>query len=260
MKKKISYSGFILLVIALGLAGWLFHCRNGAPPRSDAEKITPPTQEDNPHPNSKREYTQEEKKQIHLAMIEKNPELWRSRYTLGGIYLQEGDYKKAAEQFKVIIKIRPQMVYAYNALGMCYLNLGKNTEAITVWEKSLKIDPDNASARDLIARIEKTEERAQQRRHLEKTVEKDPEQADAWSRLGNIYLKEKLYDRAINALKKASQLKPEQPDYLYRLGQAYHRTRYYDKAEVPLKKARILDPQNDKIENLLQDVLAKKAK
>jgi cytochrome c-type biogenesis protein CcmH/NrfG len=248
MKKGIFYSVFALLVIASGIAGWYVYSRDHEPPPKSVEKETL---------TKERKYTQQERKQILQAMIERNQELWRERYILGGIYLQEMDFERAGEQFKKIIKIRPQMIQAYNALGMCYLNQGKNAEAVAIWEKAVEIDPENEAARDLIGRVKKTEGRAKERRKLEILLEKNPNLSQAWFDLGKIYLEEKLYDRAISAFEKASQLEPDRADYLYRLGYTYHRTRNYGKAETALKAALVLTPENENIKRLLQDVQAK---
>lgn len=249
MKKKIFYATFLLLVITAGGAVWYFTADKTPPPDTEKAARKKPT---------KREYTQADRKHILTAMIEKNPELWRERYILGGLYLQEMDFDKAIEQFKTIIKIRPKMVRAYNALGMCYLNLGNNDKAVAVWKKALEIYPDNDSARDLIARTQGTEERTGRRRKLEVGLEKDPDQPQNWFELGEIYLKEKLYDRAMSALRKASELEPERADYLYQLGYTFHITRDYNQAEQALSAALVLDPQNEKIKRLLSDTQAKK--
>jgi cytochrome c-type biogenesis protein CcmH/NrfG len=248
MRKKSFHAGFVLLLIAAVVAGWYVYSRDHAPPKEITKKDTSPI---------RREYTQQERKQILLGMIERNPELWRERYVLGGIYLQEMDFDRAGEQFKKIIKIRPQMIQAYNALGMCYLNQGKNAEAVAIWEKAMEIDPENKAARDLIDRVKRTEGRAKERRKLEILLEKNPNLSQAWFDLGKIYLEEKLYDRAISAFEKASQLESDRADYLYRLGYTYHRTRNYAKAETALKAALVLAPDNEKIKRLLQDVQAK---
>lgn len=248
MKKRIFYSIFALLVIAAGGAVWFLNFQDRTPPQERVE------QKDFVR---ERKYTQQERKQILQAMIERNPELWRERYVLGGIYLQEMDFERASEQFKKIIKIRPQMIQAYNALGMCYLNQGKNAEAVAIWEKAMEIDPENEAARDLIDRVKKTEGRTNERRKLEILLEKNPNLSQAWFDLGKIYLDEKLYDRAIGAFEKASRLEPDRADYLYRLGYTYHRTRNYGKAETALKSALGLAPDNKKIKRLLLDVQAK---
>jgi cytochrome c-type biogenesis protein CcmH/NrfG len=249
MKKRIFYVSFALLAIAVVIAG--LYLSNDKSPQPSAQKNAP---------TSERKYTPEERKQILQSMIERDPELWRERYILGGIYLQEGDFQGASVQFKKVIDIRPVTINAYNALGMCYLNQGRNSEAVAVWKKALKIDPENMSAKDLIARVENAEKETQKRRKLETLLEKNPNRAEGWYSLGKIYLDEKLYDRAIFALKKASELDPGHADYFYRLGYAYHRVQDYNQAEPALKSARALDPGNEKIEPLLRDVQAKKAK
>lgn len=249
MRKKLFYAGFTLLLVAAGVSGWFFYSHDHEP--------IPKSIEQDSHKTIKRKYTQQERKQILQTMIERNPELWRERYILGGIYLQEMDFDRAGEQFKKIIKIRPQMIQAYNALGMCYLNQGKNSEAVAIWEKAMELDPENEAVRDLIDRVKKTEGRVKERRRLEILLEKNPNLSQAWFDLGKIYLKEKLYNQAISAFEKASQIEPDRADYLYRLGYSYHRIRDYGKAETALKAALSLTPDNEKIKRLLQDIQVK---
>jgi cytochrome c-type biogenesis protein CcmH/NrfG len=248
MRKESLLVIFVSIVIVAAGAVLSFF-RRKEPPRADIEK-TPPRLEE-------RNYSPQDRKAILLSLIAQNPELWRKRYILGGIYIQEGDFRRAAEQFQEIIKINPGMIKAYNALGMCYLNLGENSEAVAAWKKALEIDPENAQAADLIARVERAQTRSAERRGLEILVEKEPERPDAWFRLGEIYLKEKRYDLAVSALEKATRLAPDRAQYFYRLGYACHRMQDYEQAETALKTARVLDPGNDKIERLLKDVRAK---
>ena len=240
MKKNILY-GILASVITIAIV-LVFYYRDSNPP--DIDKVTTP---------NTRKYSQQDRKEILLSLIEKNPELWQKRYILGGIYIQEGDFDQAANQFREIIKIQPRMIKAHNALGMCYFNMGRNYEAVEAWKNALEIDPTNARASDLIARVRGVEARENQKRKLEILVKKEPSQPRAWFNLGEIYLKEKLYDKAIAALEKASKLDHNNSEYLYTLGLAYHRTQQYDKAETSLKTARLINPGDDRIERLLTD-------
>ena len=109
-----------------------------------------------------------------------------------------------------------------------------------------------------MGRVQESEKRINERRELEIALEKKPDRPGKWFRLGEIYLKDKLYDRAIFALKKAVELGPGRADYLYRLGYAYHISRDYHKAEPVLKAAQVLDPENTDIKRILEDTQAKK--
>lgn len=109
-----------------------------------------------------------------------------------GIQLyQDGNYKGAVREFRRAISLSPQSdntVNAYDYLGMAFLKLGDNKEAIKVYQSALRLSPN----RD-----------------------------DLYNKLGNIFIEEGETDQAIKSYQSALRIEPKSTAYLYSLGQAY---------------------------------------
>ena len=67
---------------------------------------------------------------------------------LGALYFSKSmktqdrtDYNQAMEYFKIAIGYDPNLVIAYRGLGLGYKAVGRVSDAVSVWEKALTIDP-----------------------------------------------------------------------------------------------------------------------
>ena len=60
---------------------------------------------------------------------------------LGDVYARNGDFEKAAEEFKKSIEINPNYGDAYHNLGNTYNSMGKANLAIENYQKALSINP-----------------------------------------------------------------------------------------------------------------------
>jgi len=64
----------------------------------------------------------------------------------GVSYINQGDYRKAIEEFNRTLTIDSKYVDAYCGIGIAYLNQKKYKEAIEAFEKVIALDPDKAIA------------------------------------------------------------------------------------------------------------------
>ncbi len=77
--------------------------------------------------------------------------------TLGTLFVSKGLLDYAIEVFKMNIEMNPQSANAYYKLGEAY-RLNKNPEmAITNYEKSLVLNPDNAKVKEMIKKLKNQE-------------------------------------------------------------------------------------------------------
>jgi len=78
----------------------------------------------------------------------------------------------------------------------------------------------------------------------ERTTSESPNNDRAWSKLGNLYKEQKLYDKAIHAFEQASAVDPSNPDYHYQLGTVYTAQKNYDDASLAYERVIELNPEN----------------
>ena len=80
---------------------------------------------------------------------------------------------------------------------------------------------------------------------LEREVAANPNNADAWAQLGNIWFDTGKYGKAIEAYEKSLAIKPDNPDVWTDLGVMYRRSGKPDKAIECFDRAIAIDPKHD---------------
>jgi cytochrome c-type biogenesis protein CcmH/NrfG len=79
---------------------------------------------------------------------------------------------------------------------------------------------------------------------LSQKVTKTPEDAAAWTELGNVYFDTGQFNQAINAYEKSIKLRPGNANVLTDLGVMYRRSGQPDKAIKSFEQASAVDPSN----------------
>ena len=77
---------------------------------------------------------------------------------------------------------------------------------------------------------------------LQEVIKNDPENADAYSYLGDIYLIKNQFDGALNLYNKSLELKPGSAENYFRIGQIYYRKKVGNVSLENYDKALQLDP------------------
>ncbi len=80
---------------------------------------------------------------------------------------------------------------------------------------------------------------------LEKEVQKNPENGDAWIQLGNVYFDNNRVSQAIHAYTKSLEIDPDNANVLTDLGVMYRRNKEYKKAIESFKKANQIVPSHE---------------
>ena len=81
-----------------------------------------------------------------------------------------------------------------------------------------------------------------------------PQNSDAWSILGGLYLADNQADKSVTALQRAQNLAPREPAIMLRLGNAYFLKKDYQKSIDSLQAGLKLNPQPKAIPSALFDV------
>ena len=89
---------------------------------------------------------------------ENNPDYYKNEQELivaGYQYLHAGDAETAAEVFKLSTEVFPDKDNPYDSYAEALMTLGNNEEAIINYNKSLKLNPNNYNAINMLKKLEK---------------------------------------------------------------------------------------------------------
>ena len=135
----------------------------------------------------------DELKDFALEIVKQDPEKAYNYYVLGYVNQKSGDYEKAQEYYKTAIEKDPELVDAYNNLGLCYLEQAKE-----FWAANENVNIRSNEYKKLLE-----EEKVFYSNALpvfEKLRELEPDQKDKWALpLYNIYYKLNM-SKELNAI------------------------------------------------------------
>lgn len=127
------------------------------------------------------------------ALVERDPENKTYRYNYGVMLLQTEDFPAAEEQFLKALEIDPEYDNAAYNLGVTYVSWGKKL-------KKLEEQTEEYSDED----IEKFQSALP---YIERISRDEPDNAQVWELLGQVYSILGMQDKAVEAFNKADQLR-----------------------------------------------------
>lgn len=198
-------------------------------------------------------------------------------YYLGEVSERMADYQSAAKAFKELIRIMPYQPVFYLRLGSLYSQLHDTEEAITAYERAIKINRDLWRAHDALWRLCVEEyDRLYQEDRLEAAAENLRKAIHSYSELqrlapraddkrkrddkllsnfrvllGSLYLALERGDEAIEVLETVLETVPSSPDANYWIGIAYQEVGNFDQAEHHLRRTIALSPDRGEAYNAL---------
>lgn len=141
--------------------------------------------------------------------LQKSPNKARPYYNRGFVYLNQGKFNEAIQDFNEAIKIKPDYTEVYINRGIMYYEAGNLPQALLDYNKALTIDPHVAQAYfnrgDLYA---KQNNLAQALLDYTKAIEINPDYAEAYTNRGSIYVKQGDLTHALFNYNKAIELYP----------------------------------------------------
>jgi tetratricopeptide (TPR) repeat protein len=151
---------------------------------------------------------------------EKEPEKEKAKLfkVRGSAYYQMGRYEDALADLTNAIRVNQSDWTDFFKIGVCYLKLNRNDEAIQALERVLSLKPGEKKTTDLLG--------------------------DAYLRKGTAALSAKQYPAAMQALTKARDYDPQNGYIDYNLAEAYLFQKRYPEAEKALSHAAELMPSS----------------
>ena len=141
---------------------------------------------------------------------------------IGRFYLKDGSYEKAVSAYQKAIGMDPQLVSAYNGIGVAYTMLGKYSAAIAAQQKALEIQPDFTKAHAGLGLAHFRENKIELAlEHYRQAVVLDPQFLEAHLKIAMILLHQKRYAEATDAYLTVVALNPDDAEAHHNLGLCY---------------------------------------
>jgi tetratricopeptide (TPR) repeat protein len=143
-------------------------------------------------------------------VVKKSPRKARGYYNLGFYFTSKGLTDKAAELFKIAIRLNPDFAEAHNWLGAIYISKGLFDEAIEHFRLAVRLKPSYIKGHNNLGAVYMDKGLTEKAiEHYKIAVKLKPDLIEAHYNLGLIYLKNGLADKARREFEIALQINPD---------------------------------------------------
>jgi tetratricopeptide (TPR) repeat protein len=162
-------------------------------------------------------------------------------YWLARLDYDAQQYNSAIVKLRKVVELDPQMMRAYDNLGLCYDYLGKYDEAIASYNRAVELNREQAQPSpwphvNLAISLMAVDKLAEAENHLRKAIAYDARLPQAHYQLGQALEKQGKYDEATESLKRAAALDPTYPEPHYTLSRIYQRQGKSEEAKKSVER------------------------
>ena len=180
-------------------------------------------------------------------MLEKAPNSYQYRQILAETLEAQEKFSEAAEEYRRIIKMNPELPEAHYRLGRVILHLdpsGGSQEALKEFQREIEISPFHARANVEIGKLYVSNNQlAEAAQHYQRALEIEPINVEAQVALAKLLIAQRRYQTAIEHLQQALQVAPKNEAVYYNLLIAHRALGNTSRAEEALKKLQELKQQ-----------------
>jgi tetratricopeptide (TPR) repeat protein len=157
-------------------------------------------------------------------------------YWLARLDYDTQSYATAIARLQKVIELDPNMMRAYDTLGLCYEYVGKPEDAIKSYNQAIELNrtqrkPSPWPHLDLAVSLISVNRLDEAEKNLDQALRYDPKLPQAHYQLGRLLEMKRKFDAAIDALTKASECDPQYAEPHLAMGRIYHRLGNRQKAE-----------------------------
>ena len=150
-------------------------------------------------------------------------------------------YTPAISKLRRVIELDPNMMRAYNNLGLCYDSLGQFDEAIESFTRAIELNrrqeqPSAWPPLNLAVSLISLNRLDEAVARLHEALSYNPQFPQAHYRLGLVLEKQRKFEEAIAPLQRAIELDPLYPEPHYTLGRIYQRQGKREEAQEQIER------------------------
>ncbi len=160
---------------------------------------------------------------------------------LGDIYLRQEQLESAREAYRQAIRLDPAYAHPWRSMGEICRRLNQPDEAMTAYRQAIQLDPAPAWPYHRLGELHASRKEhdpavAYFRQAIER-YEAGPDQAQAWTALGQVYQELNELRAAAEAYQQANQADPTAPWPYHRLGLLAEQRGEYESAQTLFNQA-----------------------
>lgn len=170
-----------------------------------------------------------------------NPQNPLYLYWLAKLDYDARQYNPAISRLRRVIELDPNMMRAYNNLGLCYDSMGQFNEAIQSFTRAIELNrkqkqPSGWPPLNLAVSLISLNRLDEAVARLHEALSYNPDFPQAHYQLGLVLEKERQFEEAIVSLQQAIELDPSFPEPHYALGRIYQRQGKRKEAQEQIEK------------------------
>lgn len=167
---------------------------------------------------------------------------------MGQVHYGHGNTEEAISYWEKGLKLDPKRADAYDGMGWIALRKGDFATAVSHWQKALELDPRMPGVHNSLARalmgLQKVEEAVEA---LQKDIHISPRSSMGHFLLGEAYFQLEKYDRAKEAYENAIALDPACTNAYYNLARSLMKLNESSRAKECMKKFQELKAEDMKV-------------
>ena len=189
----------------------------------------------------------EESVKLHNYLIDEDPYSYIAWYNLGHAYTCLEQFEDAIEAFEYAYIINEQFEFAYRDCGEVCLQSKQYKRALKCYNEALEFfSPDSDFLLNIGQCHEFMDEIATAKTYYTKSIQLNSANDLAHYRMGECFVKEQQWDKAMKAYKKALSIENKREEYIAALAEVYYQVEEEEKAAILFKKAADTAPETTK--------------
>ena len=174
-----------------------------------------------------------------------------AQVNMGLLHQHNGRWDAALQAYKKALELDSDYAPAYNNLGLAYAEQGRLEDGLAALRQALRLEPDYRAAQINLQLLELERQGVLPGAAYEQLLEHFPERIELWKALGDLRLRQELWEGAVAAYRRALVLGPEQVEILASLAAAYRKLGELAAAIAAYEKALELAPDGPVLNNNL---------
>jgi len=178
------------------------------------------------------------------SLADKLPDVSEIRFSLGLNQQRQGDWARAAREFRRVVDQAPSDAQAHYELGFCHFQLGESHDAVQEFKATLALEPWYTRADEALAELYiQNKDFAQARGHLNHLLSVDPNSYTAQFNLGIMAAMEQNWNEAQKRMLLAIRVDPSSAEPHDTLGKIYFQRGDLEQARQQFEEAVRLEPK-----------------